>query len=758
MTNTSQSRPHAYRRLIAGMGAAILALLISAAITRAGTYPVGSCQAAPADYSTRAFDGFANRGMSVRRACNPEGAGIRGLVTRNVLARNDVPRGAAAIVTMTAPAGTQFATFRWAGTARRQDCAYAIQLYAEGPGVKPVPVKNLRANQACPTPGRAQAAGYKARTFNIGGATRIVQRVICVGTRERRSCNARHNNYIQTYKATATITDTTGPAVNIIADTPLTQGAWVNGNQAISYDASDNVGVRAAHALLNGQPASGADDNRPCVLADSAGTFGAPAPCANGRGQIGVFNTTRVPEGTQSLQVQAEDTAGNPGTSAPVTARVDNTAPPRVDVGVVRGEAWRNTNDFALAWTNPYEGDRAPIFAARYSLCVAGTTNCTANEVGGLGISGMPVAVPAPGQWTVAVTRRDQAGNLDEHAASTPVTLRYDPEPPTLGFEPTAAADPTQVAVDVTDKVSGLAGGSIEISRQGSNVWQTLATRQDASRLLAQIDDAGLPAGAYVLRARAHDQAGNEASTDRRLDDQAMGVTLPVRVGTALHAGVAHTKTVRKRVGRRHHRHWVRRRVTELRSSAHSRLGQHVPIVGRLTAANGQGIPGAAIQVFAATPILGEVLVGVIQTDATGSYRYPATAASTAALRFSYAGSQVLLPAQDQVTVLVGAGSSLSVKPRRVLNGQAVRFRGRVTTLPVPAGGKLVELQAFVSGRWQTFSSGRSDPAGRWTIVYRFQRTRGTQHYRFRAHIPTEAGYAFQTGTSGSVTVQVKGR
>ncbi len=118
----------------------------------------------------------------------------------------------------------------------------------------------------------------------------------------------------------------------------------------------------------------------------------------------------------------------------------------------------------------------------------------------------------------------------------------------------------------------------------------------------------------------------------------------------------------------------------------------------------------------------------------------------------------MLLPAQDQVAVAVPAASSLSVKPRHVLNGQAVKFRGRVKTLPVPATGKLVELQAYVSRRWQTFSTGRSDATGRWSIAYRFQRTRGTQHYRFRAHIPTEAGYAFQTGASRQVTVQVKGR
>ena len=755
MTSAYPRRVRPWLRAGAASGP-IVVLLVCAATAWGGVFPVGACQAAPADYSTRAFDGFAHRGMSVRRACDPEGPGIRGLITRNVIARNAVRRGAAAIVTMTAPAGTQFQTFRWAGQVRRRHCAFALQLYAEGPGIKPVAIKNLRANQACPRPGRAQAAGYKSRTFSIAGATRIVQRVICVGTKQRRSCNARHHNYIQTYKALATLADTTGPAVGIVGDTPLAQGAWVSGTQPLNYDAIDNVGVRAAHTLVDGQ-ARGGNDTRSCVFADNAGTFVALAPCANGRGQIG-FKTAAAPEGTHSLQVQAQDTAGNPGVSAPVIARIDNTAPARVDVRVVRGEGWRNTNDFALAWTNPYEGDRAPIAAARYHLCAAGTTNCTANEVAGLGIASLPIAVPAPGQWSVAVTRRDAAGNLDEHAASTPVTLRYDPEPPTLGFEPTAAADPTQVAVNVTDKVSGLAGGAIEISRQGTHTWQTLATRQEGSRLVTRVDDAALAAGTYVLRARAHDHAGNEASTDRRLDGQLMVVTLPLRVATTLRSGVVTTKVVRKRVGRRGHRRWVHRRTTVLAPAARSRAGGRLAVTGRLTGPGGRGIPGVAVQVLATTPVSSEALIATVQTDATGTYRYAATAATSATLRLAFPGSAGLLPAQDQVAVIVPAASSLRVRPRRVLNGQSVTFRGRVGTLPVPAAGKLVELQAFVSGRWQTFSTARTDATGQFRIGYRFQRTRGTQRYRFRARIPAEAGYAFATGASRRVSVLVKGR
>ena len=98
-----------------------------------------------------------------------------------------------------------------------------------------------------------------------------------------------------------------------------------------------------------------------------------------------------------------------------------------------------------------------------------------------------------------------------------------------LSFEPAAAADPTLIAVRATDTVSGLAGGAIEIGATGTGVWQTLPTQQNGNRLVARIDDAALPAGTYVLRARAHDNAGNESSTDRRVDGLPMVVTLPLR-------------------------------------------------------------------------------------------------------------------------------------------------------------------------------------------------------------------------------------
>ena len=728
------------------------AILPSAA--RAGQFTVASCQADRLNFSTAAFSDFATRGMRIRRACNPEGRGIRGLVTANSTSRGSVPRGSVAMVAIAAPAGTRFTTFRWAGSARRRDCRYALQLYAAGPGVKTVAITNVRANHDCPRRSHAQAAGYRSRTFNVAGTTRIVQRVICKGGDGRRSCSARGVNYIRTYKAEVGIADYQAPIAAIAADTPLAAGAWVGGVQPLHYNAADNVGVRSAAAIAGGQ--IGGSDQRSCALANPEGAFADAVPCPNGVGAIDV-DTRRLPEGSQQLVVQVQDTAGNLGNSAAVVARIDNTAPARVDVGVAGGELWRNTNDFTLSWANPPEGDRAPIAAAIYKICAAGPGNCTQAEQAGSGIASLPVRVPSPGQWTVSLWRRDAAGNADPAAASVPVTLRYDPEPPQVAFESPSPADPTLVAAQVIDRVSGLADGTIELSRTGSNVWQVLATEKQGSRLVARIDDAVLPAGSYVLRAIAHDQAHNEGSTTQRLDGQPMAITLPLRIVSAMRVGVAKQRVLRRVVRRHGKRHTIRRRVTVLKPSGVVRFGRRAEIHGQLTNRDGQGIGGTDVQVFAGSAVTPEQLVGVVHTDASGRFTYTAAGSTSRTLRFTYGGSPLILPTQGSVRLVVPATSSLHVSRRRVLNGQKVMFHGRVRSLPLPPGGKLVQLEVRLSNRWQTFRTARTDTTGRWAIPYRFARTRGIQHYRFRVELPAEAGYPFSSGASKSLRVRVRG-
>ena len=190
------------------------------------------------------------------------------------------------------------------------------------------------------------------------------------------------------------------------------------------------------------------------------------------------------------------------------------------------GEAWRSENSYAVGWANPAEVDRAPIVAAHWRICRPDGTACVTGSQPGAGVARLAgLRAPAEGEWDLRVVRQDAAGNRNDSYASPPVRLRLDSSAPTLSFQSAAVTDPTQVAVAVNDKISAVAGGQIELSREGSNVWQALPTRLEGGRLVARIDDAALPAGRYLLRGQARDLAGNVG-----VAAAPSAITLPLRI------------------------------------------------------------------------------------------------------------------------------------------------------------------------------------------------------------------------------------
>lgn len=347
--------------------------------------------------------------------------------------------------------------------------------------------------------------------------------------------------------------------------------------------------------------------------------------------------------------------------------------------------------------------------------------------------------------------REDEAGNQQEANASQPVLLRFDPEPPQLGFETTNAEDPTRVSVLVTDRISGLGSGEIEISRAGSGTWQSLPASDEGDRLLARIDDSSLPPGDYELRASARDQAGNLAETDRRLDGQPMRLKLPLRIATSMEAGVIEKRTVIRK-GKKDK---VRR---VLKPRAKIAFGDRVPLAGRLANGAGHALADAKLIVYSRPREGSEQVEGTVTTDARGRFVYPVEARSSQRIRFVYPGTATILPVEDTATLLVKGYSTATVEPNRILNGDSVVFSGRVKGRPLPEEGKLLEVQYRDQGDWQTFKTLRTKPNGNWSFEYPFTRTCGVQHYPFRVHLPPEASYPLEAGNSRVLTVRVRGR
>ena len=126
-------------------------------------------------------------------------------------------------------------------------------------------------------------------------------------------------------------------------------------------------------------------------------------------------------------------------------------------------------------------------------------------------------------------------------------------------------------------------------------------------------------------------------------------------------------------------------------------------------------------------------------------------------IRFRYAGTPRVKPAEGELRMMVSARSAIAVDRRAVRNGEAIEFTGRLRGGHVPEGGKLIDLQAHYRGTWRTFAAPRTDARGRWSYEYRFGATRGTVRYRFRARIRREAAYPYELGYSRLVSVTVHG-
>jgi hypothetical protein len=175
----------------------------------------------------------------------------------------------------------------------------------------------------------------------------------------------------------------------------------------------------------------------------------------------------------------------------------------------------------------------------------------------------------------------------------------------------------------------------------------------------------------------------------------------------------------------------------------------------------GRAITGAQVQVLERTSIPGEVFAPAhapITTDGDGQFRYLIAPGPSRTLRFAYSptlgGAASIV---HDVAVAVVSKTTLRTDRSFLRNGQSVRFLGQVLSRPVPAAGVVIDLQARVSRRWQTFNSLRTNNAGKWHASYRFHATTGLQTYTFRARVRGDTGFPYTPSRSRRVEVRVQG-
>jgi hypothetical protein len=553
---------------------------------------------------------------------------------------------------------------------------------------------------------------------------------------------------------TVTLRDETRPILAVSQPPP---GGWQGREPSpVTFTASDNVGVRALHAFV--------DDTRIALLDRGCfepSTNPLPQPCSDASAPLtAIVDPSRLAHGTHVVSLRAVDAAGNVGERS-YSIRVDHNPPGAPRALTLRGgSGWRAENRFAVEWTNPPDAGESAVTIAEYELCPAANppyddTGCETGRVSGANLAQIDeLHLPGDGEWRLRVSLRDAAGNGDLDRAATVDGLRLDREPPRAIFGTIDPLDPTRVQLNASDAMSGVGSVEIEARRQGEAIWRSLEVDERAGRFSAVIDDDQLPDGRYELRARVVDRAGNDRVTSLLDDGRPLQMLLPTRAGTSLEVGRSTRVRVKGSRGKR-----VRyRRVLVGRPQA--RFGRAVTLQGRLTDAAGNPRAAAPIEVLERVDLAAMEwrFLTMLHTDARGGFVFRATPGAARVIRFRYPGTATTRPRVDEVELRVRAGVTLVPSRGRLRNGDTIVFRGELLGRPIPEAGKLLALQALTARGWRTFATPRARRRdGRWSHRYHFTGTSATVRYAFRALAPTEASYPYAQGVSRVAHVLVYG-
>jgi hypothetical protein len=697
----------------------------------AGGYDVYSCNSTVAGGANHSWGAVADGGMTAYTDC-PAG---QGLVARNVYdgAASGWLQGAYMI--FDAPPGNSIDSISFEVGLRRPDCSWGVEVVGGNQDLGGNILFGLPAGQSCDsqfqTPDEYSflGGGYG---YAVGGPRVRIEARCGTGSCTRNGVAAIHLRNVD-----VRVHDDVAPALSGGRGNLWQSNGWLAGSQSVGFEASDGSGIQKVAVAVDGQ-----------TVRDQAATcdYTYAAPCPQQSLDRVIATEGLGGDGGHTLTLSAIDAAGNPSSVAR-TIYIDNSPPdPPKSLAVAGGDGWRANNDFTVTWTSTPPKVGAPVAGAEWDLCPTPTTAgpCTHGSANGADLTSLThLKLPAPGAYTLKLWLRDSAGNEDQRLAAPPVTLRYDDASPSLAFLAPDPNDPTLVAVQTSDRGSGVASGQIEMRRQGVGNWLALPTAVQDGQLVAHIDDEHLGDGVFELQATATDAAGNQRTTTTRTDGSPETVTLPLRLKTRLKSGV-----VVRRGSKAH-----------LARSAYASYGQLVRVRGTLKSPEGNPLEGVEVQAW--TQIKDGVtpprLIATVKTSRKGAFSFLVRKGPSRSIKVRYGGTSQIRSATENLNLNVRSKTSMRPNHRRRVNGESVRFHGRLKTGRIPQHGKLVEVQVWVRGKWRTFAATRAGRKGSWAYGYRFDGTRGNQTYRFRAKVPPETGYPFATGRSGVVRVRVRG-
>jgi hypothetical protein len=299
--------------------------------------------------------------------------------------------------------------------------------------------------------------------------------------------------------------------------------------------------------------------------------------------------------------------------------------------------------------------------------------------------------------------------------------------------------------------------------------WNACPTSQEGT---LDVDTTKLPDGAYPLRLDVTDAAGNEKTVDTgytvTIANEPPAPPVPTsrggQAGAAAAAGSSTDRGDHNGSGAAEAGVLIAELVNRRQAMVVPYRRSAVTVSGRLTQRDGTPIAGARLDVASQTVIPGlpGPDVGQVTTDAEGRWALttvngPSRDVTVAWRAFDRDRSY---SETTRLSLLVRAGASLAVHPRRIRNGGMVIVSGRLLGRPYPDGGVLVTLQGRPrhGGRWRTFGVTRSKVDGRFRYRYRFTRVAGGERmFLFRARVSRQDGYPYEAGIAGSARATVRG-